>query len=415
MKAIITVGLGFGDEGKGSVVDYLTRKHDAKLVVRYNGGCQAAHNVVLPDGRHHCFSQFGSGTLAGADTYLGRNVIIDPIGIKTEAKSLYNNFGLKPNIYIHCKALVTTYYHMVMNRMIEASYKHGSCGLGIGQTRKYWLDYGNDAIIAKDLRDIYVLRDKLHLLRQRFLAVQELWGLEAKKYLDQIYEMNLNSYARMLHNTYEKIRFVADLPYNHVNDDTIIFEGAQGVLLDEYYGFHPYTTWSTTTSLHAEEEIDNITSDIEIIGITRSYHTRHGNGPLPTEMYNISQYARKYSDIKDYSFSINHERNNKNEFQGNFRYGIFDLGLFQYALKCQDVHSVFVTCLDDYRKNVYYNKSYGGKFLVPTLQLNNPLKTVTFDNLSLSKTNDILRVISQEVDISHISTGPTFQDKQEYI
>lgn len=65
MKAIITVGLGFGDEGKGATVDFLVRERSADLVVRYSGGAQAGHHVVLPDGRRHTFSQFGAGTLAG--------------------------------------------------------------------------------------------------------------------------------------------------------------------------------------------------------------------------------------------------------------------------------------------------------------------------------------------------------------
>ena len=78
-RAIITVGLGFGDEGKGATVDYLTRKYNADLVVRYCGGSQAGHNVQLPDGRRHTFSQFGAGTLAGrVRTYLGPGVVIDP-------------------------------------------------------------------------------------------------------------------------------------------------------------------------------------------------------------------------------------------------------------------------------------------------------------------------------------------------
>ena len=77
-RAIITVGLGFGDEGKGATVDFLARKLEADLVVRYCGGSQAGHNVQLPDGRRHTFSQFGAGTLAAARTYLGPNVIIDP-------------------------------------------------------------------------------------------------------------------------------------------------------------------------------------------------------------------------------------------------------------------------------------------------------------------------------------------------
>src|ERR1700757_694187 len=89
-RAIITVGLGFGDEGKGATVDYLTRKLEADLVVRYCGGSQAGHNVQLRDGRRHTFSQFGAGTLADvpARTYLGPNMIIDPPALAREAEHL---------------------------------------------------------------------------------------------------------------------------------------------------------------------------------------------------------------------------------------------------------------------------------------------------------------------------------------
>src|SRR3954470_15099318 len=89
-RAIITVGLGFGDEGKGATVDYLARKYEADLVVRYCGGSQAGHNVELPDGRRHTFSQFGAGTLSGARprTYLGPNVVIDPPALLREAEHL---------------------------------------------------------------------------------------------------------------------------------------------------------------------------------------------------------------------------------------------------------------------------------------------------------------------------------------
>src|SRR5207245_11479822 len=81
-RAIVTVGLGFGDEGKGATVDFLTRRYEADLVVRYCGGSQAGHNVELPDGRRHTFAQFGAGTLARTPdpprTYLGPTVVIDP-------------------------------------------------------------------------------------------------------------------------------------------------------------------------------------------------------------------------------------------------------------------------------------------------------------------------------------------------
>src|SRR4051794_41479383 len=91
-RAVITIGLGFGDEGKGATVDFLVRAWEADLVVRYCGGSQAGHNVELPDGRRHTFSQFGAGTLArrgrGPRTYLGPNVIIDPPAPVREAAHL---------------------------------------------------------------------------------------------------------------------------------------------------------------------------------------------------------------------------------------------------------------------------------------------------------------------------------------
>src|SRR3954451_14115232 len=86
--AIITVGLGFGDEGKGAAVDFLCRRHGADLVVRYCGGSQAGHNVQLPDGRRHTFSQFGAATLAGVSTFTGPRVVLPPTALVREAPHL---------------------------------------------------------------------------------------------------------------------------------------------------------------------------------------------------------------------------------------------------------------------------------------------------------------------------------------
>src|SRR5213080_128782 len=89
-RAVITVGLGFGDEGKGATVDFLTRQLGADLVVRYCGGSQAGHNVELPGGARHTFAQFGAGTLAPERprTYLGPAVVIDPPAMLREARHL---------------------------------------------------------------------------------------------------------------------------------------------------------------------------------------------------------------------------------------------------------------------------------------------------------------------------------------
>src|SRR5438034_9798291 len=119
--AIITVGLGFGDEGKGSTVDLLTRKYNADLVIRYCGGSQAGHNVELPDGQRHTFSQFGAGTLAPhrPRSYLGPNVVIDPVALLREARHLEGLGVIDPLslMTVHPRSLVTTYWHQTLNRL----------------------------------------------------------------------------------------------------------------------------------------------------------------------------------------------------------------------------------------------------------------------------------------------------------
>src|SRR5438132_7610405 len=110
-RAVITVGLGFGDEGKGATVDFLTRKLEADLVIRYCGGSQAGHNVELPDGRRHTFAQFGAGTLAPQQpaTYLGPNVVIDPPALLREAEHLAELGVRNPldRLIVHPRCLVT--------------------------------------------------------------------------------------------------------------------------------------------------------------------------------------------------------------------------------------------------------------------------------------------------------------------
>ncbi len=144
-RAIITVGVGFGDEGKGAMVDFLAREFKADLVIRYCGGRQAGHNVQLPDGRRHTFSQFGAGTLAGDSrrhrTYLGPNVVIDPPAFVREAEHLTELGVSAPTqlLTVHPRCLVATFWHRTLNRLREMSRgedKHGSCGQGIGEARQ---------------------------------------------------------------------------------------------------------------------------------------------------------------------------------------------------------------------------------------------------------------------------------------
>lgn len=335
MKAIITVGLGFGDEGKGATVDYLTRILNAELVVRYSGGAQAGHNVVLPDGRRHTFAQFGAGTLAGAKTYLGPRVIISPSTILPEAEHLQelgvtDPFGM---LEVHPDCLVSTAYHVAMNRLRESARgagKHGSCGLGIGETRHYWLRYGQDAIFANDLVDRSTLVAKLTLLRDRcLLEMQELAQLD-RDLCERLHETMPAYEADLVRDMSYELSLSRRLP----DCTTAIFEGAQGVLLDEWKGFHPYTTWSTVTPHHALEMAEEAgISDVTVLGVTRAYSTRHGAGPFPTWCPAMS------AEIVDAG-------NPTNQWQGSIRSGPLDLVLLNYAARVSGVDGLVVNCID---------------------------------------------------------------------
>ncbi len=327
-RAIITVGLGFGDEGKGATVDYLTRLYDADLVVRYSGGSQAGHNVQLPDGARHTFSQFGAGTLAETSrpcrTFLGPNVVIDPPALGREADHLAELGVREPlrllTIHPHC--LVATFWHRMLNQMRElarGNARHGSCGQGIGEARAYWLEHGRDAVFAGDLLDVHVLREKVELLRQRtLLKMQDLVDRISGDHLSgpALWDLTTESVGR------ELCECMANGPAISAAAPewrTVIFEGAQGVLLDEYRGFHPHTTWSTVTAHHAWELVSKMDVEaVAVLGITRAYTTRHGEGPLPT-------YSAVLTD------RLTDPGNPTNPWQGSLRCGWLDMPLLRYA------------------------------------------------------------------------------------
>lgn len=366
-RGIITVGLGFGDEGKGAWVDFLCREYKADLVVRYSGGSQCGHNVQLPDGTRHSFSQYGAGTFAGANTYLGPNVIINPYALQKEKEALQKFVpDVGRRLLIHPKCLVSTIFHQWMNRLRELSRspdpndprRHGSCGHGIGETRGYWLRYGEDAVFAEDLGKPRVLMAKLELLKQRLLA-------EAAEFAHKIEPDPVEQHNIKMLNPVHETLVLDGLAKTcmtlslHVQDfETVVFEGAQGVLLDEYYGFHPYTTWSTVTPQHALEMAYDMVDECCLLGLTRTYMTRHGAGPLPT--YN-----------KDLTAKMTDPGNPFNPWQGDMRYGYLDIPLLRYAVEAcgGTVDGVLVSHLDQCP-----DRAWGGYLLNKTTNYGEKLK-----------------------------------------
>src|SRR5207248_6354838 len=119
---LVVVDLGYGDAGKGTVVDWLCASRPVHTVVRFNGGAQAGHNVVTPDGRHYTFAQFGAGTFhPGVRTHLSRHVVVDPLALVAEADHLVavGVPGPLGRLTVDRSALLATPYHRAANRARE--------------------------------------------------------------------------------------------------------------------------------------------------------------------------------------------------------------------------------------------------------------------------------------------------------
>lgn len=337
-QAFIITGLGFGDEGKGTMTDFIARREGAHTVIRHNGGGQAAHNVIDANGRHHTFAQFGAASFVpGLRTYLSRYMLLDPIALLEEGAAL-QRLGLSDifrRLTVDPRAMVVTPYHMAANQLREIARGnaiHGSCGKGIGETMADSLEPGADMLLAGDLKDPATTRRKLQFFQEkkrtemaqlifqnndsatRDLVAQRLWLLESPQMLENILQTFGNLTRTVL--IEDAFATIAAAP------GTILFEASQGILLDEWHGFHPYTTWSTTTSANAQTLLREAGYDgaVSRVGVLRAYHTRHGAGPFPTEDAALTQ---KLPDV----------HNVMGQWQKGFRVGAFDAVLARYAIE----------------------------------------------------------------------------------
>ncbi len=339
----IVVDLGFGDAGKGTMVDALARKCSSPpLVVRHNGGAQAGHNVHTKDGRHHTFSQFGAGTFAGAKTLLSKHMVVHPLGLMKEYNHL-TDIGALTNLqglFIDERALVITPFHQAMNRAKEIARgkdRHGTCGLGIGDVMLDSLDEHLE-VRMRDLKDLPKLKKLFQKIRDWKIQQVRILDLdpalpELAVLLDPEYPLRAaNAYfdvAKVLQTVDSKTSNTMIRDHEHV-----IFEGAQGVLIDEWYGFHPHTTWSTTTTENALSLMDWAQREgpVTRLGVVRSYSTRHGEGPFPAE-------GTLPAELKE-------THNVDSGWQGKFRTGAFDLPLTKYALEACPVDALAMTHCD---------------------------------------------------------------------
>lgn len=350
-KAILIADIGYGDAGKGSMVDYLTRQTGAHTIVRYNGGAQAAHNVITPDGLHHTFAQFGSGSfMPGVNSLLSRYMLIHPPAMLAEERHL-RTVGVVDafsRMMVEREALIISPYQQAANRLKEiqrGSGRHGSCGLGIGETKSDWLTAPADALTAGDLTDVNLTIKKLEHTRLRKLdqlrdVLHDLDGVEsAAAEIAALTDPHLSEATAELFRYWAGlIRLIDRDAFAGVlnREGTVIFEGAQGVLLDEWWGFYPYNSWSNLTFENADALLNEAgyTGETQRLGLTRIYSTRHGAGPMVTE---DEQWTR----------TLDEPHNRLNDWQQDFRCGPLDLPAVRYALQVLGpVDGLAITHLD---------------------------------------------------------------------
>jgi adenylosuccinate synthase len=346
-KVFFVAGLGFGDEGKGTTVDYLVKKHKAGLVVRYNGGAQAAHNVIC-GGVHHTFSQFGSGTFHGAKTYLSKYMLVDLPALVKEGETLTKKIGSSAFdlLNVDQEALLVTPYHKAANQLhelVRGRQKHGTCGMGIGEARQDFLFRPEISPVVKDLLNPKVLGEKLSEIKDLKLRTFQCHDLAKDEGFSEAFNLLLTPVEDVVNRwvslipTRIKITDQQFLKEFIDSQEATVFEGAQGVLLDETYGFHPHVTWTNTTFDNALDLLSGGgVYDLEKIGVMRTYMTRHGEGPFPTRNVALASAL----DIKD-------KHNSDEGWQGQFVTGSLDLVLIKYALGVLGgVNSLSITHMD---------------------------------------------------------------------
>ncbi len=347
-EAWVVVDLGFGDAGKGATVDFLARDRGADLVVRWNGGAQAGHTVVLADGRAHTFAQFGAGSFVpGVRTHLGPAFVLHPGGLRVEAERLAaaGVADALERLTIDARARVITPFQQAAGRLREllrGPAAHGTCGVGVGEAvADAELE---DALCAGDLRDRGRVAARLRAQQARKRA-----GLAAAAALDDrraapewallcdphASERILAAWAPLV----QRLQVLAPDQGRALLGaaEVVVCEGAQGVLLDERYGFHPHTTWSDCTpagALTLLAAAEWPPERVRRLGVTRAYTTRHGPGPFPTHDPRLDG-------------PLPEPHNDDAGWQGAFRRGPLDLVLLRYALQaCGGIDGLAITHLD---------------------------------------------------------------------
>jgi adenylosuccinate synthase len=348
MKASVVIGSAYGDEGKGLFTDYLASSgsEDGKRlsrVIRFNGGAQAGHTITTPDNQRHVFGHVGAASfLKNNQTSLSDFFVVNPLVLKKELTELESK-DVIPHLTLDEHSFLTTPYDMLLNQLVEhkrGASRHGSCGLGFGETiercERVLPDNDTVKIQVSDMINADRLKDKMQKIRTRWLSHRitelDLQDMVRDNYAFIFSDAVIEKFVTDTQQVLEKIDVVDTMSVQ--SEEIIIFEGAQGLLLDQKMGYFPYVTRSNTGLKNVISLANrmNIT-ELDVVYATRCYTTRHGAGPLSRELS-----GKPYEGIVD-------KTNIPNDYQGTIRFSYLDLDLLEKSLQT-DYDSIEKTLLE---------------------------------------------------------------------
>jgi adenylosuccinate synthase len=317
LENLCIVGLQWGDEGKGKVVDYLADGFDS--VVRFNGGSNAGHTVVV-DGSKHVFHLLPSAALKSKNLLIAAGVAVDP-DVLSEELSLVKRY--RTRTVVDFRATVVSPLDKMMDVMVEelrGSSAIGTTRRGVGPA------YALRAFrLSPRVADI--ITDSLDMASMRNFY---------SKFLSKVPDME--DWRRKSRILLKKIAGNVSDVINEINEKggAVLFEGSQGTLLDLLYGTYPFVTASGTLSNYVPESIGVPPNRVgDVMGVAKCYTTRVGSGPFPTET-DKEDAAKIRNEGNEYGSTTGRPR----------RIGWLDMVSLKYAVKINGVKKVSLTKLD---------------------------------------------------------------------
>jgi adenylosuccinate synthase len=327
----VIVGAQWGDEGKGKIVDLLAQHSD--VVCRYQGGPNAGHTIVVADETYK-IRQIPSGVITGKTCVIGAGCVVDPQVFLAEVDELESRGVSTSDVHVSGEAHLIMPWHVAIDGASErrlGTLQIGTTRRGIGPA------YADKAlrlgIRAQDLFDPKILRQKIEVaLAEKNLWLERVYG-EAHLELEELAE-RLEAYAQRMRPYIADVSLLVDRALK--DGQAVLFEGGQGTLLDLDHGTYPFVTSSNTIAGNAATSIGIGPNRIDrVIGVSKAYVTRVGEGPFPTEIEGPEQ--DRFRELGGEFGTVTGR---------NRRCGWLDLVALRYAVRLNGIDSLALTKLD---------------------------------------------------------------------